>query len=292
MPVARLSRATLHYEVTGEGPPLLCVMGFGAPLEGFALQARVLAKHRTVVSFDNRGAGRSSVPPLPWAIPDLAQDALDLMDHLALPRADLLGVSMGGMICQRIAISRPERVGAMVLAATFSHADQALRRRVAKLTAMSVTGWARSGFGGRAAFEKALRAAWESHVVADEPLDAEGQAILDRGWDLRTELGSSDLGAVGQLWALLTHDAREELRRIVAPTLVLAGSADALSPLDQGRMLAKLIPGARLEILAGATHGMNLASAPLFNAAVESFLLRSSPLPRPEPVAKGTDKAS
>src|SRR6185312_813997 len=177
MPVARLPRASVHYEITGEGPPLLCVMGFGAPLEGFNLQARALAKHRTVVSFDNRGAGRSSVPPLPWTIEDLAQDAVDLMDHLELPRADMIGVSMGGMICQRIAITRPERVGALVLAATFAHADQALRRRVAKLTALSVTGWARSGFGGRAAFEKALRAAWESHVVSDEPLDAEGQAI-------------------------------------------------------------------------------------------------------------------
>jgi pimeloyl-ACP methyl ester carboxylesterase len=280
MPTIQLARAALHYEVAGEGPPLLCVMGFGAPLEGYALQARALAAHRRVITFDNRGIGRSSVPRLPWTIDDLAQDALDLLDHLEVPRADVVGVSMGGMIAQRLAIARPERVGALVLAATFAHADLELRRRVAELTARSFAGWAKGGFGGRAAFEKALRVAWEGDVVSGAPLTADGQAILDRGWDMREEFGAKDLGVLGQLVALLTHDARADLGRITSPTLVLAGSADALSPLRQARLLARSIPGARLEILAGAPHGMNLATAPLFNANVEAFLAQHSPLQR------------
>lgn len=278
MPIAQLSRATIHYEVAGEGRPLVCIMGFGAPLEGYALQARQLARSRRVVTFDNRGVGRSSSPPLPWAIDDLAQDALELMDHLELPHADLLGVSMGGMIAQRMAIGAPERVRAMILAATFAHADLELRRAVARLTAASLRRWAKLGFGGRAAFERALRHAWEGHVVSGLPLDAEGQAILDLGWELRSQVNASDRGVLGQLWALLTHDARGELHKVRAPTLVVAGSADALSPVGQARLLARSIPGARLEILAGAPHGMNLATAPLFNALVASFLDRHSPV--------------
>ena len=278
MPLVRLSRAALHYEVFGEGPPLLCVMGFGATLEGFELQARALARTRQVITFDNRGIGRSSSPRLPWSIGDFARDTLELMDHLGVARADVLGVSMGGMIAQRLAIVAPARVHALIVAGSFAHADRELRRIVLKLTADSVRGWARRGFGGRRAFELALRAAWEGHVVSDAPLSPESQAILDRGWQLRDEIAASDKGVIGQLGALLTHDARRELHRIQAPTLVLAGSADALSPMRQARLLADLIPGARLEVLAGAPHGMNLASAPLFNAAVASFLTRHSPL--------------
>lgn len=274
MPIAELSRARIHYEVAGEGPPLLCIMGFGVTLEGYALQARQLARHRTVVSFDNRGVGRSSSPGLPWSIDDFAVDALELMDHLELRRADLLGVSMGGMIAQRLALAAPDRVNAMVLAATFAHSDLELRRAVARVTAASIRRWAQHGFGGRRAFDRALRHAWEHHVVSGLPLDAEGQAILDLGWELREQLNASDRGVFGQLWALLNHDARRELHRIAAPTLVVAGSADALSPLRQARALARGIPGARLEILAGAPHGMNLTMAPVFNATVQAFLER------------------
>ena len=278
MPQVELSRATVHYQVTGEGPPLLCVMGFGAPLEGFGPQVRALAAHRRVIAFDNRGVGRSSVPRLPWSIEDLAVDALELMDHLEIERADLLGISMGGMIAQRVAIARPARVNALVLAATFAHADRILQRRLARLIARAVAGWMRGGLGGRRAFERSMRDAWERHVVAGRPLDAEAQAILDQGWDLRETMKSSDLGVLGQLIALLGHDTRSALSLIRAPTLVIAGSADGLSPLHQARALASGIPGARLQILPGAPHGMNFVSPSAFNAAVEAFLNAHSPL--------------
>ena len=145
-----------------------------------------------------------------------------------------------------------------------------------KLNPMGAKSWTQSADGLTWTFKLQDNLVWSDGT----PLTADGQAILDRGWDMREEFGAKDLGVLGQLVALLTHDARADLGRITSPTLVLAGSADALSPLRQARLLARSIPGARLEILAGAPHGMNLATAPLFNANVEAFLAQHSPLQR------------
>src|SRR6266542_6484129 len=90
--------AELFYEVAGDGDPVLLIMGLGADARGWGLQAPVFAKTHRVITFDNRGVGRSSVPDGPYSTEQMARDALAVLDAAGVERAHVLGVSLGGAI--------------------------------------------------------------------------------------------------------------------------------------------------------------------------------------------------
>ncbi len=253
----------IHYEVGGSGSPVLLVMGLGTPAVGWAEQLPAFrARHRTV-AFDNRGCGRSGTPPGPWTIADMAEDAVAVLDHLGIERAHLVGISMGGMIAQEIAIARPERVGALVLASTYAAPDEHVSR-VAKRAVEIFAG----GDGQRvfAAFQYLLEITFSKDYLAREGLRivqlmAEG---LPDGPNLP--------GLAAQAVAALAFDARERASRIRAPALVLTGDADAFIWPSCSEDLAARIPGARLALIPGGTHAANLERAAEWNAIVLDFL--------------------
>ena len=123
MPHAEVNGQRLYYEVTGEGDPLLLVMGLAGDTVAWALQVGEWSKTHRVIAFDNRDVGQSSYADGPYEIADMASDTLALADHLELDTFHLVGLSMGGMIAQEIALRAPERA---------AHADargDARRRR-------------------------------------------------------------------------------------------------------------------------------------------------------------------
>src|SRR5262245_17141359 len=125
MPTAPIGDVEIYFEEHGSGDPLLCIMGFATDSTGWLLQVPDFAKaHRTIV-FDNRGVGRSSKPTGAYTIHEMADDAAGLLDHLRIERAHVLGLSMGGMIAQELALRHPARVRGLVLAATFPEPDAA-----------------------------------------------------------------------------------------------------------------------------------------------------------------------
>ena len=119
----------LRVEEIGRGPPLLLVMGLGASLETWVAQREAFAARHRVILFDNRGAGGSEMPPPPWTVPDMAADAVGVLDALGIARAHVLGVSMGGMIAQEIG-DRLARAGRsrLVVAVSFARPDPAPAR--------------------------------------------------------------------------------------------------------------------------------------------------------------------
>src|SRR3954468_7524745 len=119
---------TLHYERHGDaGDPLLLVMGLGSPLEFWEYQTPVFARTHRVCVYDNRGVGRSDKPAGPYDVRTLADDAVAVMDACGFGRAHVVGLSMGGMIAQELAVRHPERGGALVLAATSAKPDDDVR---------------------------------------------------------------------------------------------------------------------------------------------------------------------
>ena len=118
MPLARIYAGERYDEVVGEGPPLLLIAGFSGNTTGWLPVQPAMAEHVTLIMFDNPGAGRSCVPPGPYTIPQMAGDAVALLDHLDVDRAYVLGSSMGGMIAQELALRHPERVEKLILNVT------------------------------------------------------------------------------------------------------------------------------------------------------------------------------
>src|SRR3954466_7880575 len=104
MPHAQLNGFDIHYDVHGEGEPLLCIHGLGVDRRGWVLQIPAWSKDYKVIVFDNRDVGQSSLADASYTTADMAQDAIALADHLELDTFHLLGISLGGMIAQQVAL--------------------------------------------------------------------------------------------------------------------------------------------------------------------------------------------
>ncbi|MEM3085917.1 MAG: alpha/beta fold hydrolase [Halobacteria archaeon] len=209
MPFFRTGDIRLRYRIDGGSPPVLVIGGHMQPLDSWALQVRDMKNHFKLIRFDNRGTGLSDAPRGPYSMEQMADDAVALLDHLRIRRAHVVGVSMGGMIAQHLALNHPGRVNRMVLISTNA-------------------GFSRPEFNGL------MR--WASRTP---PAD---------WWPLR--------GFFGQLGAIAEHDTRERLPEIKAPTLVMVGESDPLTPVRYSEELADGIPGADLVVVPGTTHLM------------------------------------
>ncbi|HYR96314.1 MAG TPA: alpha/beta hydrolase [Candidatus Binatus sp.] len=130
MSVAKVDSIDLYYEEHGSGDPLLLIMGLAADSTAWMFQVPDFAKRYRTIVFDNRGVGRSSKPPGPYTIHQMADDAAALLETLGVQRAHVVGVSMGGMIAQELALRHPARVRGLVLSCTYPEPDaQAERER-------------------------------------------------------------------------------------------------------------------------------------------------------------------
>ena len=225
--------STLHVVRRGSGEPILLAQGLGGNVEhwGDAFLDR-LAARLEVIAYDHRGVGRSPGGPDPFSIADLADDAAGLLDHLGLERAHVLGLSMGGMVAQELALRHPERVRTLTLAGTFAGGESALGTYPPAVQAIARP-LLRGGSPPAALAGLVAQQARQWGVARDESA-------------LRTVL--AQLAAVGG------HDTLARLGQVATPTLVLHGERDPAVPVANARILADAIPGARLEVLPGAGH--------------------------------------
>jgi pimeloyl-ACP methyl ester carboxylesterase len=274
----------LHYEVHGEaGEPVLLIMGLGTDRHLWERQIPAFSARHRVITFDNRGVGDSDRPPGPYSTATLAADALRVLDAVGVARAHVVGLSMGGMIAQRLVLSAPERVGALVLAATYARPDASISAisgdAAATLGAKAVGGGPASPLAMimSGAFDLAsldMRSLFRflvSLVFSDEFIAREKE-WLRQIWQRAAARELPVHGFLGQVAAVLTHDTTEELRHVTRPTLVLTGDKDRLVPPHHSDELARLIPGARLTKIHGGHHGFNVEQADEFNRAVLDFL--------------------
>jgi 3-oxoadipate enol-lactonase len=239
LPFASTRAARLHYEETGDGPPLLLIAGIPAIASDWRPLAEALGDARRVIAYDNRGSGESDTPPGPYTTAELADDAAALLDALDASPADVLGMSMGGMIAQELALRHPDSVSRLVLGGT--HA--------ARRTAVRPPKEASRAFAAELDWAERMRRL--SPFAFTEQIDGD---LLERFIEKKSADVQSEEGYRAQIAAALEHDASDRLADIRHETLVVTGDDDRVIPAANSELLARAIPNARLAVIPGAGH--------------------------------------
>ena len=252
---------SIHYEIQGRGPWLTLAHALAGDLGLWDEQVAELAGDFTLLRYDLRGPGGSNMPPAPWQLADLAADVIALWDALGIERSHFVGLSLGGMIGQHLALAAPHRIDRLVLAAT-SSGYASNRDSVARLWAQRIALVAAQGMN---AVVDATLGRWFT-----EPFFCEQPARIAHIADVIRRTPVAGYAACGRLVASMDTEAR--LAEIRLPTLVIGGEEDGGTTPEMVGALARRIAGARLEILPQAAHLVNVEQRQLFNALLLAFL--------------------
>jgi pimeloyl-ACP methyl ester carboxylesterase len=264
MPLTKLNGININYEVAGQGEPLVMIMGFAINRSGSMPQVPFLKKYYRVITFDNRGVGKSDKPQGPYSTKMMADDTVRLMDLLGIEKAHIIGASMGGMIAQELAINYPQRVMKLVLACTYARQDKTSgdTQELAKLLQPTPTP------------EKMASAM--IGLAFNKPLYRFTFGLIAR---IQTKFmgASGRVGIVGQSEACRKHNTLERLPSITAPTLVIVGTKDRIINPISSEVIASKIPNAKLVKVEGGSHTFSLEMKDVFNREVLNFLRNGAP---------------
>jgi 3-oxoadipate enol-lactonase len=240
MSFASINGVTLHYSLSGApgGTPLILVNSLGTDLRIWDEVVRLLGPRHCVLVYDKRGHGLSDSPPGPYDIDDHVDDLLGLAALCGFERFAVCGISIGGMIAMRLAARHPAQVRHLVLADTGARigTDEAWNERIAAVRT-----------NGMAAIADAVAGRWfTARFRAENPAAFAGwRNMLER---------CSPQGYVATCASVRDTDLSGDLPHISAPTLVLVGDADVVTPEAMARGLAGTIPNARLQQVREAGH--------------------------------------
>jgi pimeloyl-ACP methyl ester carboxylesterase len=249
----------LEYEVQGSGEPVLLVQGLGYGRAGWGPARELLAQDFQVVSYDSRGFGESDIPPGPYSTPLLAGDAVAVLDAAGIESANVVGISLGGMIAQELALAHPDRVRKLVLVSTTPGGADAFPMPAQTVALMAQ------------AAELAPEVALHRFVVNALSSGAP-QSLVDEIVEHRNAHPPDPAGWLALAGAGATHDAYARIGGVEAETLVVHGTEDNVVDPGNARLLAERISGARLELVHGSGHLLQWERAREFAALVKEFL--------------------
>jgi pimeloyl-ACP methyl ester carboxylesterase len=268
MGIAEVNGISIGYTVQGQGLPLVMISGMNDTRSSWRRQIGSFKKYFRIITFDNRGAGKSDKPAGPYTTRLMADDTIGLMDYLGIGRAHIVSHSMGGMIAQELAINYPDRVDKVVLGSTFARQDKNsglssevtamwnayensqhtkadLRRAARDIPSLALNNWS----------NRIFLVPLAKILVSIAPISAE-----------------TTVGMLAQFEAVLAHDAADRLALIKAPTLVICGSADRTIKAGSSDLIASLVPRAKLVKLAGGSHYVQWEKRSEYDREVLDFL--------------------
>jgi 3-oxoadipate enol-lactonase len=234
-----------HYERAGSGEPLLLIQGmsgthvsWGEPFKG------ALEESFDVIAFDNRGIGLSAPVDGPFTIVEMAEDTAALLGELGLESAHVVGISMGGMIAQELALAEPALLRSLTLGCTYCGGsgsqlmpEENLQKLVAGMSS-----------GDR---DQAIRAGYEVNLSPAFRADESTWAAFH---EMATSVPAAKATIELQAQAIFGHDTSGRLGEIELPTLIIHGTVDGVLPFPNGEQIASLMPAARFEVLRDVGH--------------------------------------
>ena len=263
--VSALDGTRIHYEVTGRvgRTPVLMIQGLGASKNAWNLQRIAMATRFRIISFDNRGAGRSDKPTEPFTLEQMADDAIAVLDAAGIETAHVVGASMGGVISQIVAVKYPQRVRSLTLVCTACR-NHPWRQELLQSWAKTAEEKGMIEVGKEAAqwvmsprsFRRLVPAfTWMGPLAALRPRHS----------------------FVSQIDAILNtrEDLVDQLSTISAPTMVIVGNQDILTPRGDSEEIAERIPNSELVVISGAAHGLMMEHSSTFNKILIEFLQRT-----------------
>ncbi len=266
MPKARVGDIEVFCQQIGpeDGEPLVLIMGWGGDHTAWAFQVPAFSARYRLILFDNRGAGQTDQPDIPYTIPGMAADTVALLDALGIGEAHVHGMSMGGMIAQEIALSRPERVLTLGLHCTLPRTDPFLAFRGDGMMRVRA-------HENREDFAR-MMLAWvlSPRTVAEKPGLVE--MLVQRAVD--NPYPTSLVGLRRQAEAIGPWSSLDRLGQISMPTLITTGADDIMVPPDRSRALAARIPHAELVVIPDAGHLHPIEQPEAFNRAMLAFLAK------------------
>jgi len=262
MPLCTCKDIDIHYEIKGEGRTLLLISGLSGGTWSWYKQVPFFEKHFQTIIFDNRGAGLTSMPVGPYSIRQLAIDAACLLDHLKVHEIFLLGLSMGGMIAQKLALLKPDRIQAMVLGCT--HCGGSLR--VPPSQQVLGTLMNNEGLNQAQIIDKNLPLFFSNDCRRNRPQVVEAYRKVQVEAPLQPEHAFH-----AQLQAIGNFGCCERLPQIQIPTLIFTGTEDVLVPPPNAHILAERISASKLVECPGAGHAIHAECADQLNQLSLNF---------------------
>jgi pimeloyl-ACP methyl ester carboxylesterase len=251
--------ARIYWDERSVGEPVLLIMGLGYPSDMWWRTRPLLDGHYRTIVLDNRGSGRSDVPPGPYPIPQMAADAAAVLDAAGVEGAHVFGISMGGMIAQELALEFPERVRSLMLGCTAAGGPTAIRAEP-EVTELLMN---RGAMTPEQSALAAIPYVYDRDTARDR---IEEDLAIRRGWFPKPE------GYVAQLQGILGWESYSRLPRLNVRTLVIHGETDRLVPLGNAELIAGRIPGAKLVTLPHASHIFPTDQTAAANGAILEFL--------------------
>jgi pimeloyl-ACP methyl ester carboxylesterase len=257
MPLFEHAGATLHYTVSGEGPPLVLLHGFGSSEVDWELQRPALVAQFQVITPDLRGFGQSSREQGPFSIEQFAEDFRALLAHLQIERFSLLGYSLGGAVAFEFAVNAPERVERLILVNTWPSFRTTTWKKKRELML-------------RKAVVRFMGLEKMAKVLGKRLFPEEDQAHFRATFEERYAQNDKAV-YLAMLKAIPTWSVREQLGVLDMPTLVVGAEFD-YTPFAEKEAYVVDLPNAQLVKIIGSRHGTPVDRAEELNGLVLEFL--------------------
>jgi 3-oxoadipate enol-lactonase len=260
MPAAEINGLSIHYDLFGEGEPVVFLNGVMMTTQSWVLQTSLFRQRYRCLLHDFRGQLLSDKPDEPWTLEDHATDLRTLLDHLEIERCHLVGTSYGGEVGLIFAYTWPHRVKSLSVISSVSEVGPELDRAVAI--------WAETALEAPGKlYRTSLPSNFSPGFIAANP------QLVEQGEERLRACPPEFFPAFARLVdAFRKAGFTAELERIQCPTLVLVGEKDALKPPEYSRLIAERIPDSELLLIAGAGHAVILEKPREVNTAVLGFI--------------------